>query len=198
MTGYTPLTPATIDMPQMSADWPRTALHDMNAGGGNGVGDAQSSVNGSQTSYGGGRAVGPASIAGGVTVVGSAPAMAQPIVQKTSAYDVLRRLLQSKNMMVSVNDSGKQHVYAAHLCLLQGDVAWDEVQRGISRLREARTVAFASCVPATVGVRRARHGCTHSQYNAYVTKSSPYVRQAHRVSGLMLANHTSIRCARWR
>jgi len=119
-----------------------------------------------------------AGVGGNVTVVGSAPAMAQPIVQKTSAYDVLRRLLQSKNMMVSVNGSDSKHVYAAHLCLLQGDVAWDEVQRGIARLREARTVAFASCVPAT--------------YNAYVTKCSPYVRQAHRVSGLMLANHTSI------
>ena len=35
------------------------------------------------------------------------------------------------------------HVYVANMCLLQGDLQWNEVQRGILRLREANAIKFA-------------------------------------------------------
>eukprot|EP00913_Durusdinium_trenchii_P009916 g9307.t1 len=72
-------------------------------------------------------------------------------VQKTTVLDVMRRLLHTKNIMVSC--STRRGVYISILNIIQGDV--DPTQVALSR-------------------------------------QSPYLQQAHKVSGLMLANHTAI------
>ena len=170
MCGYTPLTPATVDQSYLNTvdSVSRGALSDRNAAS-------------------------DASAVSGDRGTASKPTAA-PIVQKTSAYDILRRLIQPKNMMVSADMSTKQaHVYVANMCLLQGDLQWNEVQRGILRLREANAIKFAECTAAGVSALLASSS-QPLQFNAYITRTSPYLRQAHRVSGLVLANHTSIRC----
>eukprot|EP00064_Thunnus_orientalis_P003155 superscaffoldBa00000250_g3164 len=75
-------------------------------------------------------------------------------VRKTTVLDVMRRLLQPKNVMVSTGrERQPSHCYIAILNIIQGEV--DPTQVALSR-------------------------------------KSPYLPSAHRVSGLMMANHTSI------
>ncbi|CAG8594143.1 13633_t:CDS:10 [Ambispora gerdemannii] len=83
-------------------------------------------------------------------------------VRKTTVLDVMRRLLQPKNKMVSTNPS-KKSCYISVLNIIQG---------------EADPTDFIPWGPASIQVA--------------LTKKSPYVQTSHRVSGLMLANHTSI------
>ncbi|KAF2291208.1 hypothetical protein GH714_020662 [Hevea brasiliensis] len=79
------------------------------------------------------------------------------VIRKTTVLDVMRRLLQTKNIMVSSyarTKEASQAKYISILNIIQGEV--DPTQVALSR-------------------------------------KSPYVQTAHRVSGLMLASHTSIR-----
>lgn len=96
-------------------------------------------------------------------------------VQKTSVHDVMRRLLMPNNMMVST--SLKQGAYISVLNLIQGDVDPGQVHRSLERIRE-HPPNFIPWGPAAIQV--------------ILAKKSPYVDTAHRVSGLCLANHTSI------
>lgn len=61
---------------------------------------------------------------------------------------------------------------------LQGDVDPTQVYKSLQRIRERKTVNFINWGPSSIQVA--------------LSKKSPYVPTAHRVSGLMLANHTSI------
>lgn len=61
---------------------------------------------------------------------------------------------------------------------MQGDVDPTQVYKSLQRIRERKTVNFISWGPSSIQVA--------------LSKKSPYVPTAHRVSGLMLANHTSI------
>lgn len=61
---------------------------------------------------------------------------------------------------------------------IQGDVDPTQVYKSLQRIRERKTVNFISWGPSSIQVA--------------LSKKSPYVPTAHRVSGLMLANHTSI------
>jgi len=96
-------------------------------------------------------------------------------VQKTSVHDVMRRLLMPKNMMVSV--PMKTGCYISLLNLIQGDVDPTQVHRSLERIRE-RSPPFIPWGPASIQV--------------ILSKKSPYVDTRHRVSGLVMANHTSI------
>jgi tubulin gamma len=97
-------------------------------------------------------------------------------VQKTSVHDVMRRLLQTKNIMVSAPT--KKGLYISILNIIQGDVNPSEVHKSLQRIRERRLASFITWGPASIQVA--------------LSRKSPYLKTAHKVSGLMLANHTSI------
>ncbi|XP_014253117.1 tubulin gamma-1 chain-like [Cimex lectularius] len=100
-------------------------------------------------------------------------------VRKTSVMDVMRRLLQPKNMMVSTElDRAGLHRYISILNIIQGEVDVTQVHKSLQRIRERKMVQFISWGPASIQVA--------------LSRKSPYVHTAHRVSGLMLANHTNI------
>jgi len=97
-------------------------------------------------------------------------------VQKTSVNDVMRRLLQTKNIMVSAPT--RRGLYISILNIIQGDVDPASVHKSLARIRERRLANFITWGPANIQVA--------------LSRKSPYLRAAHKVSGLMLANHTSI------
>eukprot|EP00730_Choanoeca_flexa_P016199 TRINITY_DN7604_c0_g1_i3.p1 TRINITY_DN7604_c0_g1~~TRINITY_DN7604_c0_g1_i3.p1 ORF type:complete len:458 (+),score=96.96 TRINITY_DN7604_c0_g1_i3:235-1608(+) len=100
-------------------------------------------------------------------------------VRKTTVLDVMRRLLQPKNMMVSTARSRSEaHCYISLLNIIQGNVDPTQVHKSLQRVRERKLASFIPWGPASIQVA--------------LTRKSPYVASAHRVSGLMLANHTSI------
>lgn len=98
-------------------------------------------------------------------------------VRKTTVLDVMRRLLQPKNRMVSTNPS-KKSCYISILNVIQGEVDPTDVHKSLLRIRERRLATFIPWGPASIQVA--------------LTKGSPYVEMNHRVSGLMMSNHTSI------
>jgi tubulin gamma len=88
----------------------------------------------------------------------------------------MRRLLQTKNIMVSAPT--KKGLYMSILNIIQGDVDPSQVHRSLQRIRERKLANFITWGPASVQVA--------------LSRKSPYLKTAHRVSGLMMANHTSI------
>lgn len=97
-------------------------------------------------------------------------------VQKTTVHDVMRRLLQTKNIMVSAPT--KKGLYISILNIIQGDVDPAQVHKSLQRIRERKLASFITWGPASIQVA--------------LSRKSPYLKTAHKVSGLMLANHTSI------
>lgn len=98
-------------------------------------------------------------------------------VRKTTVLDVMRRLLQPKNRMVSTIPA-KKSCYISILNVIQGEVDPTDVHKSLLRIRERKLATFIPWGPASIQVA--------------LTKRSPYTPMSHRVSGLMLANHTSI------
>ncbi|TPX35140.1 hypothetical protein SmJEL517_g02387 [Synchytrium microbalum] len=98
-------------------------------------------------------------------------------IRKTTVLDVMRRLLQPKNKMVSTNPT-KKSCYISILNIIQGDADPTDVHKSLLRIRERRLAQFIPWGPASIQVA--------------LSRKSPYVQTPHRVSGLMLANHTSI------
>ncbi|XP_031376588.1 tubulin gamma-1 chain isoform X1 [Punica granatum] len=104
------------------------------------------------------------------------------VIRKTTVLDVMRRLLQTKNIMVSSyarNKEASQAKYISILNIIQGEVDPTQVHESLQRIRERKLVNFIEWGPASIQVA--------------LSRKSPYVQTAHRVSGLMLASHTSIR-----
>ncbi|XP_055849437.1 tubulin gamma-1 chain-like [Episyrphus balteatus] len=100
-------------------------------------------------------------------------------VRKTTVLDVMRRLLQPKNMMVSMGpDKTNHHCYISILNIIQGEVDPTQVHKSLQRIRERKLAQFIPWGPASIQVA--------------LSRSSPYVQSSHKVSGLMLANHTGI------
>ena len=95
-------------------------------------------------------------------------------VQKTTVLEVMRRLLQPKNIMVHANT--KRGCYMSILNIIQGDVDPTQVHKALQRIRERRLVNFIPWGPAGIQVA--------------LSRKSPYVDTKHKVSGMMLANHT--------
>ncbi|KAI8870172.1 tubulin gamma chain [Ramicandelaber brevisporus] len=102
-------------------------------------------------------------------------------IRKTTVLDVMRRLLQPQNKMVSIS-TAKPSCYISILNIIQSsssdDVDPTEVHKSLLRIRERRMCQFVPWGPASVQVALAR--------------KSQYVPTAHKVSGLMLANHTGM------
>lgn len=103
-------------------------------------------------------------------------------VRKTTVLDVMRRLLQPKNRMVSTIPA-KKSCYLSILNVIQGEVDPTDVHKSLLRIRERKLATFIPWGPASIQVA--------------LTKRSPYTPMSHRVSGLMLANHTSIATVRF-
>mmetsp|Transcript_36924 Transcript_36924/g.33190 ORF Transcript_36924/g.33190 Transcript_36924/m.33190 type:complete len:337 (+) Transcript_36924:387-1397(+) len=97
-------------------------------------------------------------------------------VRKTTVLDVMRRLLQTKNVMVST--STKKGYYVSILNLIQGEVDATQIHKSLQRIRERKLANFIGWGPASIQFA--------------LSKNSPYIETPHKVSGLMLANHTSI------
>ncbi|KPI43346.1 Tubulin gamma chain [Cyphellophora attinorum] len=89
----------------------------------------------------------------------------------------MRRLLQPKNRMVSIVPS-KSSCYLSILNIIQGEADPTDVHKSLLRIRERKMANFIPWGPASIQVA--------------LTKKSPYLQNTNRVSGLMLANHTSI------
>lgn len=98
-------------------------------------------------------------------------------VRKTTVLDVMRRLLQPKNRMVSIVPS-KSSCYISILNIIQGEADPTDVHKSLLRIRERRLANFIPWGPASIQVA--------------LSKKSPYLQNTNRVSGLMLANHTSV------
>ncbi|WPH02339.1 gamma tubulin [Acrodontium crateriforme] len=104
-------------------------------------------------------------------------------VRKTTVLDVMRRLLQPKNQMVSTKPS-KSSCYISILNIIQGEADPTDVHKSLLRIRERNLANFIPWGPASIQVA--------------LTRTSPYMQPPYttrvppRVSGLMLANHTGI------
>lgn len=101
------------------------------------------------------------------------------LVRKTTVLDVMRRLLQPKNRMVSTGQS-KNSCYISLLNIIQGEVDPTDIHKSLLRIRERNLANFLPSAPTSLQISLARR--------------SPYlpVSSTSRISGLMLANHTSI------
>ncbi|KAK8826601.1 hypothetical protein WA538_006060 [Blastocystis sp. DL] len=97
-------------------------------------------------------------------------------VRRTSVGDVMRRLLQNKNLMVSVNTRAGR--YVSVLDIIQGVVDPMEVHKSLQRIREQNMQRFIPWGPASIQVA--------------LSRTSPYLATTYKVSGLMMANHTSM------
>ncbi|KPV72709.1 uncharacterized protein RHOBADRAFT_32180 [Rhodotorula graminis WP1] len=111
-------------------------------------------------------------------------------VRKTTVLDVMRRLLQPKNRLVSTSfaSDAKSSCYISIMNIIQGDeVDPTDVHKSLVRIRERGLASFIPWGPASIQVA--------------LTTPSPYVRAKSlvegsapppRVSGCMVANHTGI------
>ena len=72
----------------------------------------------------------------------------------------------------------KKGCYQSILNIIQGEVDPTQVHKSLQRIRERKLAQFIPWGPASIQVALSRR--------------SPYVEAPHRVSGLMMANHTSI------
>ena len=98
------------------------------------------------------------------------------LVRKTTVLDVMRRLLLSKNIMVS--GGAKKGMYISILNIIQGEVDPTQVHQALQKIREKKLINFIPWGPGSIQVA--------------LSKKSPYIETAYKVNGLMLANHTSI------
>ncbi|KAJ0113802.1 hypothetical protein Patl1_00560 [Pistacia atlantica] len=128
------------------------------------------------------------------------------VIRKTTVLDVMRRLLQVKSfayskfnelqlgilltlpfsrrkilwfLLMLEQKKPSQAKYISILNIIQGEVDPTQVHESLQRIRERKLVNFIEWGPASIQVA--------------LSRKSPYVQTAHRVSGLMLASHTSIR-----
>ncbi|ODV92735.1 hypothetical protein CANCADRAFT_1330 [Tortispora caseinolytica NRRL Y-17796] len=114
-------------------------------------------------------------------VVSNAKAM-----RRTTVLDVMRRLLQPKNRMVAVPAATAQAgaswdpKYLSILDIIQGnDIDVKEVHRSLIRIRERRLASFIPWGPSSIQVALCR-------------RSPALGQQQNRVSGVMLANNSSV------
>merc|ERR1719446_912320 len=87
-------------------------------------------------------------------------------IRKTTVLDVMRRLLHTKNIMVSC--STRRGCYISILNIIQGEVDPTQVHKSLQRIRERKLTRFIPWGPASIQVA--------------LSRKSPYVPSAHRVS----------------
>lgn len=108
----------------------------------------------------------------------TAAAQQTSAIRKTTVLDVMRRLMQQKNIMVSADP--RQGCYTSILNIIQGDVDPTQIHKALLKVKERKNeVKFIPWGPASIQVALA--------------KRSPYVEAPHKVSGMMLANNTIMR-----
>lgn len=98
------------------------------------------------------------------------------LVRKTTVSDVMRRLLQPKNIMIE--GGAQKGMYISVLDIIQGDIDPTQVHKALQRIREKKLINFIPWGPASIQVA--------------LSKKSPYLESSNKVSGLMLANHTTM------
>ncbi|RWS23283.1 hypothetical protein B4U80_08790, partial [Leptotrombidium deliense] len=88
-------------------------------------------------------------------------------IRKTTVLDVMRRLLQPSNMMVStpMHDKTQGHCYISILNIIQGEVDPTQVHKSLQRIRERKLAQFVPWGPAGIQVA--------------LSKKSPYVQTSH-------------------
>jgi len=100
-------------------------------------------------------------------------------VVRTTVLDVMRRLLQPKNRMVNTNlAKTKDTKFVSNLMVIKGEANASDIHKALQRIRERQAAPFTPWAPASIQVALA--------------KRSPNIENVARVSGLMLANHTSM------
>lgn len=110
-------------------------------------------------------------------------------VRKTTVLDVMRRLLQPKNRLATVsstnsNSSSRLHqpCYISILNIISSSanesIDPSEVHKSLLRVRERHLAPFIPWGPASIQVT--------------LTKRSPFITSNHKVSGLMISNHTGM------
>ena len=100
-------------------------------------------------------------------------------VRNTTVLDFMRRLCQPDNIMVSANTRKPSSCYISMLNIIQGnDVEPTQIHKALQRMRERQTIKFIPWGPASIQVALAR--------------KSPFLASTNKVSGFMLANHTSM------
>ncbi len=103
----------------------------------------------------------------------------QASIRKTTVLDVMRRLTQPKNIMVSANTRPGSGCYISILNIIQGnDIDPTQIHKALQRIRERQLINFIPWGPASIQVALAR--------------SSPFIEKGNKVSGFTLANHTSM------
>lgn len=102
-------------------------------------------------------------------------------IRKTTTLDVMRRLLQPKNRMVSTT-STKSSAYISCLNIISGDVDPTDVHKSLLRIRERQLANFIPWGPASIQVA--------------LTRKRGMGAGSNRVSGVMMANHTSMASVR--
>merc|ERR1712176_1708264 len=75
-------------------------------------------------------------------------------------------------------ESKLNHCYISIMNIIQGEVDPTQVHKSLQRIRERKLANFIPWSPASLRV--------------VLTRKSPYTESKNRVSGLMLANHTSV------
>lgn len=95
-------------------------------------------------------------------------------IRKTTTLDVMRRLLQPKNRLVTTT-STRTSCYISCLNIISGDVDPTDVHKSLLRIRERQLANFIPWGPASIQVALTKRKTTQN-----------------RVSGVMLANHTSM------
>merc|ERR1719454_459581 len=97
-------------------------------------------------------------------VLDDAPNLATSTVRKTSVLDVMRRLTQTKNIMVSA--STRRGCYISILNIIQGEVDPTQVHKALQRIRERKLVDFIPWGPASIQVA--------------LSRKSPYIESANK------------------
>lgn len=104
------------------------------------------------------------------------------MVRKASVLDIMRGVLQTKNIMVSTPKSSIQEGnFISILNIINGEVEPIQIRKSLKRIRERNMIKFAHIGPSNIQV-------IQSSYNGELTSAGK-----NRLSGLMLANNTSIR-----
>merc|ERR1719474_509694 len=83
-------------------------------------------------------------------------------------------------MVYTGRERMSHHRYISILNIIQGEIDPTQVHKSLQRIRERKLAQFIPWGPASIQVA--------------LSRKSPYVQTTHRVSGLMMANHTSISC----
>ncbi len=91
--------------------------------------------------------------------------VAASAVRKTTVLDVMRRLTQTKNIMVSATT--RKGCYISILNIIQGEVDPTQVHKALQRIRERKLVNFIPWGPASIQVA--------------LSRKSPYVESANKV-----------------